>query len=85
MNIEIRNYDHERDFEAVDRIYREVGWIDSEDDTKTHEELARAVYEGVVYCLDGEAECAATTSLGAMRHLETDLDLAVVTASRPVA
>ena len=79
MDLEIRDYDHERDFEAVDRIYREVGWLESEDDTKAHEELARAVYEGVVFCLDGEAECAATTSLGAMRHLEADLDLAVVT------
>lgn len=78
MNIEIADYDHERDFKAVDRIYREVGWLEK-DDTKVHEELARAVYEGVVFRLDGEAECLATTSLGAMRHLETDLDLAVVT------
>ena len=78
MATEIRDYDHERDFEAVDRIYREVGWVD-EDDSKVHEELARAVYEGVVFCLDGDVECLATTSLGAMRHLETDLDLAVVT------
>lgn len=79
MNIEIADYDHERDFEAVDRIYREVGWLETDDDTKVHEELAQAVYEGVVFRLDGEAECLATTSLGAMRHLETDLDLAVVT------
>ena len=79
MHIEIADYDHERDFQAVDRIYREVGWLESEDDSKVHEELARAVYEGVVFRLDGEAECAATTSPGAMRHLETDLDLAVVT------
>ncbi len=78
MDVEVRDYDHERDFAAVDRIYREVGWLKSED-SKAHEELARTVYEGVVFCLDGEAECAATTSLGAMRHLETDLDLAVVT------
>ena len=79
MNVEIADYDHERDFKAVDRIYREVGWLETDDDTKVHEELARTVYEGVVFRLDGEAECAATTSLGAMRYLETDLDLAVVT------
>ena len=78
MNTEIGDYDHDRDFKAVDRIYREVGWL-GEDDSKSHEELAGAVYEGVVFRLDGEAECAATTSLGAMRHLEADLDLAVVT------
>ena len=79
MKIELRDYDHERDFEALDRIYHEVGWLDSDDDSKLHEEHARSVYEGVVFCLDGDVECAATTSLGAMRHLETDLDLAVVT------
>ncbi len=79
MHIELRDYDHERDFEAVDRIYHEVGWLETGDDSKLHEQLARAVYEGVVFCLDGDVECAATTSLGALRHLDTDLDLAVVT------
>ena len=37
------------------------------------------VYEGIVFRLDGEAECATITALGSMRHLQTDLDLAVVT------
>ena len=77
--IEVDDYDHERDFEAVDRIYREVGWLTPEDDSEVHADLARAVYEGSVFRLDGEAECAAITALGKMRHLETDLDLAVVT------
>lgn len=87
MPREIRDYDHERDFEAVDRIYHEVGWLENEDDSRVHAELAAAVYEGVVFVLDGEVECLATTSLGAMRHLETDLDLAVVTGvtTSPVA
>ena len=79
MKIELDDYDHERDFEAVDRIYREVGWLDIEDDSKTHADLARAAYEGVVFRLDGEAECAAITALGNMRHMQTDVDLAVVT------
>jgi len=80
MRIELDDYDHERDFRAVDRIYSEVGWIDgSEDATKKHEQLAAAVYEGIVFRLDGEAECAALTSLGAMKHLDTDVELAVVT------
>ena len=80
MRIELDDYDHERDFAAVDRIYCEVGWLDGSDDaTKTHERLAAAEYQGVVLRLDGEAECAAVTSLGAMRHLDTDVDLAVVT------
>ena len=80
MRIELDDYDHERDFAAVDRIYSEVGWLDgSEDATEKHQQLAAAVYEGVVFRLDGEAECAALTSLGAMRHLDTDVELAVVT------
>ena len=78
MNIELLDYDHKRDFEALHRIYREVGWLDREDQTEDHERLA-AGYEGVVFRLDGEVECAAHTSLGAMRHLEIDLALAVVT------
>jgi len=80
MKIELLDYDHERDFKAVDRIYYEVGWLDgTPEETKLHERVAADVYEGVVFRLDGEVECAATTSLGAMRYLETDLDLAVVT------
>ena len=55
MRIELDDYDHERDFAAVDRIYSEVGWLDGSDDaTKKHEHLAAAVYEGIVFRLDGE-------------------------------
>lgn len=79
MQMELDDYDHERDFEAVDRIYREVGWLASEDDSKVHADIARAVYEGSVFRLNGETECAAITALGNMRHLKADLDLAVVT------
>lgn len=78
MKIELDDYDHERDFEAVDRIYREVGWMDT-DDSKLHADVAREAYEGIVFRLDGQAECAAITALGGMRHLQADLDLVVVT------
>ena len=79
MNFELLDYDHERDFKAMHRMYCEVGWVDDTDEhAKIHEGLSKDVYDGVVFHLDGEVECAAHTMLGAMRHLESDLDLAVV-------
>lgn len=74
----ILDYDHERDWEAVKRIHHEVGWLDDEDDAKELEHLARC-FDGVVFPLDGEAECAVFTAPGAMRHLETDVDMTAVT------
>ena len=73
----ILDYDHDRDWEAVRRIHHEVGWLDDEDDAKEFEHLARR-FEGVVFPLDGEAECAVFTAPGAMRHLDTDVDMTAV-------
>ena len=79
MEIKLLDYDHERDFQAMNRMYCEVGWVeDTDDQAKIHEALSESVYEGVAFHIDGEVECAAHTTLGAMRHLESDLDLAVV-------
>ena len=73
----ILDYDHDRDWEALKRIYFEVGWLDDEDDAKAFEPLAKR-YDGVVFPLDGAAECAVFMAPGAMRHLEQDVDMAVV-------
>ena len=77
MAVEILDYDHARDWTAVERIYREVGWIEDESDAKIAEQEAQH-RPGVVFPIDGEAECAVFTAPGAMRHLETDLDMTVV-------
>ena len=77
MEVKILDYDHSRDWEAVKRIHREVGWLNDENEAKQFEQLARRL-DCVVSPLDGEAECALFTAPGAMRHLETDVDMTAV-------
>ena len=77
MALTVLDYEHARDWEAVKRIHREVGWLDDENDAKDFEHLVRRL-DGVVVPLDGEAECAVFTAPGAMRHLETDVDMTAV-------
>ena len=77
-SLEIADYDAAQDAAAVARIWREVGWIDAE-----RQGLVGRLYEsgrGVVFRIDGSAECAVHTAPGAMRYLEQDLELSVVTA-----
>lgn len=76
--MEIADYDRERDAAAVQRIWREVGWVDAERSAL----VARKFDCGhaVVFRIDGEAECAVHTTPGTMRHGREDLELAAVTA-----
>ena len=72
-----RNYQADRDLEAVRRIYREVGWISE----KAHEQAIQELLEsgrGLVAELDGSAECFVLGDAGSIRHLETDIPLCVV-------
>jgi hypothetical protein len=72
-----RNYDPDRDKEAVRRIWFEIGWIDKE---KT-EVLDLFVESGraMVAEIHGEAECLVTTTPGTIRYLEQDMPLCAVT------
>ena len=76
--MEIADYDPGRDARAVQRIWREVGWIDAE-----RAGLVSRLFEcgdAVVFRLHGEAECAVHTTPGKMRHGTEDLELLAVTA-----
>lgn len=76
--MEIGRYDAVRDAEAVQRIWREVGWIDAE-----QAKLVSRYFEcgdAWVFRLHDEAECAVHTTAGAMRHGTGDVELAAVTA-----
>ena len=76
--MEIADYDPGRDARAVQRIWREVGWIDAE-----RAGLVSRLFEcgdAVVFRLHGEAECAVHTVPGSMRHGTEDLKLSAVTA-----
>ena len=72
-------YDHERDFKAVLRIHREVGWVENKAQAKALEKLAPRC-AGLVFPVRGEAECAVFTSPGAMRFQDEDLDMSAVLA-----
>ena len=78
--MEILDYDEERDFEAVHRIWIECGWIsDDKDETDAMRGLIR-VNDCIVLPVHGRAECAVMSTPGQIRHGETDLELGVVAA-----
>ena len=74
----IRPYDRARDLDAVDRIWREVGWLDDEPTESLERFLAASHVE--VGLLDDTAECAVVWAPGTIRYQDTDLPLCAVTA-----
>ncbi len=76
--IEIRAFDYERDLPSVKRIWREVGWVD-EDEEKMMDDFF-ACGDTVVATMNGEAECSVHIVDGSLRLQETDLPLCAVTA-----
>lgn len=76
--MEILDYDHSRDFEAVKRILYEVGWLEDEDDASAFEAEARAS-RGFVYPIEGQAESAVFTVPGSLRHGDADLEMTAFT------
>jgi hypothetical protein len=79
--VRIRQYNPESDFDAVTRIWQEVGWIERGNDD--HQEGLRhfvSEYTGLVAELDGAAECYVATGPGTIRYLDNELALSVVAA-----
>jgi len=75
----IRAYQHDKDYEASLRIYREVGWVTE----KAHETAVEHLLKsgrGLVVELHGSAEGLAIADTGTIRHLDTDLSLSIVTS-----
>ncbi len=66
--MEIRRYKRERDLRAIQRIWYEIGWIDSK---RGERALADFLSTGscLTAVLNGEAECIVHTSPGAMRYV----------------
>lgn len=71
--------DPERDAAAVRRIWREVGWIDEEEQERALD-LCLQRFDGWVARVDGDAECCVLTTAGSMRYQERDLRLGGVMA-----
>jgi len=74
----IRPYNAERDAKAVRRIWREVHWINSDDEEQMMDHFL-AVVRAFVVELNGEAECLATSVSGTFRYLNEDLCLSAIT------
>ena len=71
-----RDYDIERDRSAIQRIWREVGWL------KPGKELGQNLFvsvgRAIVADMDGEPECLVVTAPGHVRHLNDDLPFCCV-------
>ena len=75
--MEIRPFERQRDLKAIQRIWREIGWIDNEaGETAVADMLATG--RCLTAALDGQAECMAHTSLGAMRYQNAARNQSVV-------
>jgi len=77
MDIVLRDYGRDGDFEAIVRIWREVGWLG-----RGEEEGMRYYLDGsrgMVADVDGNPECFVLTTDGAIRYLDEDLPLCAVT------
>ncbi len=76
--MQFRPYDHERDREAVQRIWREVGWFEEGQEDVVSRFLS--VGRAWVADIDGSPESYVVTIPGSIRHLQEDLPLSVVSA-----
>jgi predicted acetyltransferase len=77
LTITYREYDHEKDFEAAVRLWKEVGWLARGEE----ERLGYFVdgSRGIVADLDGSVECLVLMTDGTMRYLDCALQLAACT------
>jgi len=82
MAIEIIDYDHDRDFEAVKQIWLDVGWMneDNVDDNEKGLEVMLQNAKTVVFPIDGVAECSVVSQPGFMRYLDAELELGIIAA-----
>jgi hypothetical protein len=80
MSGTIRKYSARKDRKAVQRIWRECGWI--EDSKKELEALDRwlSVSNCYVYEMGGDAECLVVSTPGRFHHTGTRLGLSAITA-----
>jgi len=74
----MRPYNPDHDADAVRRIWREVGWIDGEEDEKALDVFLDSG-RTVVADLDGTPECMVNTDPGTLRYLDEELPICCIT------
>ena len=77
--MQYRVYDPEKDVVAAHRIWRETGWVTS-DEPEPGQKLVLRSGRTLVADIDGEAECLTLTVPGAMRYLDAEVPFAAVMA-----
>ncbi len=72
-----RQYDHKRDKKAVQRIWREIGWLEKgkEEVASIHIKSGRAI----IIEVNNEAECCATAVPGGIHYLNEELPFSGIT------
>jgi len=75
----IRKYNHQKDQKSAHRIWRETGWVDDEEDCR-YLDIHLSNANALVAELNGTAECLVTSVAGNIKHLQSDISLAAVTA-----
>ncbi len=76
--MDIRRYEPS-DLAAIQRIWKECGWIESDEEAAALEQFFTDAI-GTVAVMAGEAECSATVHRGAISYAGIDLPLAGVTS-----
>jgi predicted acetyltransferase len=79
VSIELRDFDIEKDMVSVQRIWREIGWSDSE---RTDQGMSAFFETGTtsVGLVNDEVECSVQAQTGSMRLDHEDLPLCVIAA-----
>ena len=76
-----RRFDSKRDQKAVHRIWKETGWIDhGSNDHEKYLDNFLSDSRALVADINGEAESLAVSVTGSLRHLQSDIPMAAVTA-----
>ncbi len=77
--MDIRPYDQARDLRNAERIWHEIGWVETPQQASHLKDFLSAG-SCLTGCLRGGVECLVHTVPGSIRYLEEELKLCVVTA-----
>ncbi|HEX2998947.1 MAG TPA: GNAT family N-acetyltransferase, partial [Armatimonadota bacterium] len=77
--MEYRDFDPARDREAVHRIWRETGWLDSRSENEAVVDLFIDNGRALVADVYGTAECLVLSTPGSIRYLSEDLSFSCIT------
>ncbi len=75
----IREFDAQKDSKSAHRIWREINWLD-DDNQEKYLDIFLSDGSGLVAELGGNAECLVTSKAGILRYQKEDLKLSVITS-----